>query len=228
MSNAVGKLSRPGIFLFSEFVIIVLGVVVALAFDNWNSSRQDEKTRSHLIRSLLSDLHEDRNDYEEFVSGSAMRWEAAKLIGRMASDKASLTPDDYGKAREALYQLGRTSRLETVESTFREMISLGSGSTIGDRSLRIRISHYYGLAQDRYDINEMIRPGILRYRASLEEVGVSYVDREFLDVDAVMQSDKALAIIRELGVWAKGAVELPKDLQAENAELIAALEEMAR
>jgi len=68
MSNVVGKLSNPSVFLAAEFVIIVLGVLVALSVDNWNQERQDNKTKSHLIESLLSDLREDKEDYNEFFA----------------------------------------------------------------------------------------------------------------------------------------------------------------
>jgi hypothetical protein len=103
------------------------------------------------------------------------------------------------------------------------MSSLGSGATIGDSDLRLRISYYYGLARDRSDINDLLAPGILRYRESLEELGISYVDHETIDVDAVLANRRTLAIVRELGRWADLS-NLTADLEAANADLIARLE----
>lgn len=224
MSNVVNKLAKPSVFLFSEFLIIVLGVLVALAVDNWRTERDNSEIRRHLIESLLSDLREDREDYKEFVDYSNLRKAAAELIGRMAEKNADFTSGEYEQARDALTALGSTARLETVESTFREMSALGTGATIGDSELRLKVSYYYGLARDRSDINDMLMPGILRYRESLEELGISYVDGNQIDVDAVLSSSKTLAVIRELGHWATGAGTLAADLQAENEELISHLE----
>ena len=224
MSNAVRKLSRPSVFLLSEFVIIVLGVLVALAVDGWNQERQNKDIRRHLIASLLSDLNEDKGDYQEFVDHSKERVVAANFIAQLDAGRSELTEDQYYQAREALRILGSTSRLETVDNTFREMTAMGTGATIGDAELRLRISHYYGLARDRSDINDLLMPGILRYRESLEDIGISYVDRQQIDVDAVIENKKALAIIRELGYWADLANLLATDIRAENAELIAILE----
>jgi len=225
MSGVIGKLSRPSVFLASEFVIIVLGVLVALAVDNWNLERQAANTRRHLVDSLLSDLREDRQDYAEFVADCVDRHAAANFITARAADSGEWTERDYEQARDAFRRLGSTSRLETVESTFREMSALGSAATFGDNQLRLKISYYYGLARDRSDLNDLMMPGILRYRASLEELGISYVDHRQIDVDTVMGSPRTLAIIRELGSWAKVG-GLVADLQQANEELIARLEQL--
>ena len=227
MSNVVGKLSKPSVFLASEFVIIVLGVLLALSVDNWNQERQDNKTKSHLIESLLSDLREDKEDYNEFFADCIARHAAANFIDERAADSLEWTDIEYEQARDALWMLGTTSRLETVESTFREMSALGSAATIGDNELRLKISYYYGLARDRSDLNDILLPAILRYRASLEEFGISFVDHQRIDVDAVMKSEKTLAIIRELGFWAN-VVLFATDLQEANADLISSLEALQK
>ena len=227
MSNVVGKLSKPSVFLASEFVIIVLGVLLALSVDNWNQERQDNKTKSHLIESLLSDLREDKEDYNEFFADCIARHAAANFIDERAADSLEWTDIEYEQARDALWTLGTTSRLETVESTFREMSALGSAATIGDNELRLKISYYYGLARDRSDLNDILLPAILRYRASLEEIGISFVDHQRIDVDAVMKGEKTLAIIRELGFWAN-VVLYATDLQEANADLISSLEALQK
>ena len=216
------KLLKPSVFLASEFVIIVLGVLVALAVDNWNETRKNDEIREHLVASLLNDLREDTEDYREFANDCETRARAAQIVLALANGESVV--DDTMPAGEALYQIGRTSRLETVESTFREMTARGTGTSIEDSTLRLEISHYYGLARDRSDINDALVPGILRYRAALEEVGISYVDRDDIDVDAVLRQPKVLAVIRELGVWATAASGLITDLRHANQQLIERLE----
>ncbi len=222
MTGVISKLSRPSVFLVSEFVIIVLGVLVALAVDNWNESRRNDAIRAHLIASLLSDLTEDKADYAEFSEDSRNRAEAARFLLRYANggqiDDTDLAPG------EALYSLGRTSRLETVENTFREMTARGTGISIADSKLRLEISYYYGLARDRADINDLLVPGILRYREYLEQQGASYVDRGSADVARLLQQPHLLANIRELERWAEIAVILVTDIQEANQRLINRLE----
>jgi len=227
MNEVIGKLSRPSVFLISEFLIIVLGVLVALAVDSWNESRKNDDIRAHLIASLLNDLGEDANDYREFSEDSQLRASSAQLILRFAAGEAVDSAGEDLAPGEALYLLGRTSRLETVESTFQEMTARGTGTSISDSELRIEISHYYGLARDRADINEMLMPAILRYRGYLEELGSSFADREDANVGLVLQQPHILANIRELGRGAQSAVRLTADLQAANETLTARLESLA-
>lgn len=226
MSEVISKLSKPSVFLFSEFIIIVLGVLVALAVDNWNESRRNDDIRAHLIASLLNDLGEDANDYLQFAADSAMRAKAAQLIlQHAAGESVDFAAEDLTPG-EALFLLGRTSRLETVESTFQEMTARGTGTSIADSELRIEIAHYYGLARDRGDINEALMPAMLRYRAYLEELGLSYVDRDAPDADHVLQQPHILAVVRELGLWAQTAVRLTADIQAANEKLTVRLQSL--
>ena len=119
MRRSIDDLSRRSTFLVSEFVIIVLGVLVALAVDNWRAERENDEVRDHLVDSLLSDLREDKEDYAEFVSDCEARYVAATFITSRVADRSAWTDEDYRQARDALRRLGSTSRLETVESTFR-------------------------------------------------------------------------------------------------------------
>ena len=220
MVDVENKGQRPTTFLVVEFLIIVLGVLVALAVDSWNTSRSDDEVRAHLIASLLTDLQEDQGDYAEFVASSVKRAQAARVISRTANGEPVAPGDQNMTINEALHLIARSSRLETVDITFREMTARGTGTTIEDTVLRLRISHYYGLANDRADINDLILPAMLRYRAYLEEVGMSYVDAANLDPDVILSQPKVLAVVRELGTWAEVAAALTEELQIENQELI--------
>ena len=42
------RFKSPIIFLASEFVVIVLGVLTVLAVDEWRSSREDARHQGHL------------------------------------------------------------------------------------------------------------------------------------------------------------------------------------
>jgi hypothetical protein len=224
MKYKIFKFPKPSAFLVSEFVIIVLGVLAALAVDGWNTARSNDEIKMHLVTSLLMDLRQDQEDYSEFVTDSIRRAEAANIIGRLANGEDVDLADENMTAAEALYYIARSSRLETVEVTFREMTASGSGTSIEDAVIRLTISYYYGLARDRADINDLILPAMLRYRAYLEEVGMSYVDKDDLDIDIILGQPKIMAVVRELGTWAAVAASLAEDLEEANRELILELE----
>ena len=47
-----------------EFIVIVLGVLVALAVDDWRDYRSDRVLEQHLIGRLAADLRADEADLE--------------------------------------------------------------------------------------------------------------------------------------------------------------------
>ena len=65
---------------FAELIIIVIGVLIALAVDEWRDNIQLEKQRSHILSTLLVDLEEDRKDYEDFNATSQRRSLAAQFL----------------------------------------------------------------------------------------------------------------------------------------------------
>ncbi len=220
MGSVINKLSAPAAFLATEFVIIVLGVLAAFAVDEWRDARAQDELRAHLIDGLISDLEEDAVDYAEFVDASRTRITAAEFLLSQADELQAGGSVDAVSVGDALFQIGRSPRLETVVSTFSEMTSSGSGAAIGDATLRIEISSYYGLARDRADINQTLLPGMLSYRRALEELGFSFVDRERITAEVVLRDRRILAIIRGIAYLAEVAVALGEDLGAANRALL--------
>ena len=57
----------PWIRAASEFVVIVVGVLMALTFDQWNADRQDRATELGYLTGLASDLRDDVTVYSEIL-----------------------------------------------------------------------------------------------------------------------------------------------------------------
>src|SRR5210317_372105 len=166
---------------FAELVIIVIGVLIALAVDEWRDNIQLEKQRNHILSSLLVDLEEDRKDYEDFNATSQRRSRAAQYLlsystaGDLESTGWTRSPG------EAIFQLAYSARIETTRSGFMEMISAGGRMAVYDDDLRSQILKYYSLATDRAAVNGFITPQTQRFNAALEAIGVSPSDRDAID-----------------------------------------------
>ena len=92
--------------------------------------------------------------------------------------------------------------------------------TIADNALRSEILRYYSFATDRSAVNDSIFPGIQRFHAALESIGVSYSDLNSVDAGIVFSSPTASALFRLLGNTAHFAVNYVEDLITANEELI--------
>jgi len=55
-------------FVIGEFVLVFLGILVALQVDNWNQNRKERKLERVLLAEMLSDLNGDLEDIEANTS----------------------------------------------------------------------------------------------------------------------------------------------------------------
>jgi hypothetical protein len=204
---------------FAELIIIVVGVLIALAVDEWRDNIQLEKQRSHILSTLLVDLEEDRRDYEDFTATSQRRSRAAQFLlsystgGDLESTGWTRSPG------EAIFQLAYSARVQTTRSGFMEMISTGGRMAVYDDDLRSQILKYYSLANDRAAVNGFITPQTQRFNAALEAIGVSPADRDAIDAQFVMANPTASALVRTLGETAVFSSLYIEDLVAANHKL---------
>ena len=225
LARSLRKKAGP---LLTEVLIIVAGVLIALAVDEWRDELAVRQQEQHVLRSLLVDLEEDYYDFRDFVATAQRRARAADFLLAYAADEdvADLAWD--GTPQEAIFQLAVTSRLQPTRSAFDEMNATGAGRALHDRELVSAIARYYSLAQDRSSVNELILPEKQRFRVALEQLGMSYADRERIDVDRVLSDPTALALIRSLRSMAAFAPEYCNDLIEQQEEVIAAIRSAIR
>jgi hypothetical protein len=224
MENVKDTVRRQSTFLFWEFVVIVLGVLSALAVDQWREEQALKEQKRYVLTSLLTDLKEDNEDYSHFVKFTRMRAEAAAYLDKLASGLAPDLPAQFQNAGEALGFIALSTRLQTTRSAIEEIASTGGRSAIANYELRTRILRYYALATDRSAINQFIEPQLQRYQAALEQIGVSYSDGAEINVAEVLTNREVHALVRSIGQTAEFAPLYCQELIELNEELIVDVE----
>ncbi len=217
-------LRKQSLYLLSEFVIIVLGVLVALAVDEWRDESAMDQRRQHVLASLLVDLRDDQIDLRSFVKSAQQRHEIVKQLTSGPVPEHIQWRNSQMSLGEGLFRVGLSDRLQTHRGAFQETSSTGSRMVVENDELRIRILQYYALATDRARVNDFIAPELSRYHQALENIGISYADRDAIDVAKVLDDPIALAIIKNIGETAHFVQFYCSDLIEANSELIAALE----
>ena len=190
--------------LASEFVVIVLGVLVALAVADWRQSRADRQLEAYLIARLSDDLAADLELARLWTA--RRQWVLSALLSDL-SDAATdaqpfVEPPDSIlnplRVRELLESQGRVggptfevwdpvrAPLFTFEDTppefdvsddaFQEIVVSGALQTLRDQSLRVELLRYYRTVAD-YAENARRQA---EYQARLDEalgwVGVAVGD----------------------------------------------------
>lgn len=158
--------------LAAEFGVIVIGVLAALAVDDWRQSRDDKATERYILQGILSDLERDRGDIESAVNTAMVRASAAdkllSLIDHPATGIIELTPwtsdpgdldqkqvfdkslERYpadslsvGDAYRMLVATASMQRVNVSSATYTEASASGEMDTVQDTELRAELAQYY-------------------------------------------------------------------------------------
>lgn len=141
-----------------EFVVIVLGVLVALAVDEWRGELSDRALEQQYLDRLESDLALGRISLDTMSLQLAGAASNADLLEPYLSGRTGL-PADTPTVVAALYRasrsLVRTSALP--RSTFLELQATGRIGLIRSVPVRAAVQDYY-TAVDRADLNLDLLP----------------------------------------------------------------------
>ncbi|MDH3208568.1 MAG: hypothetical protein OEO79_18355 [Gemmatimonadota bacterium] len=160
----------------TEFLVVMVGILAALAVDDWRQARSDRALEVHLLTSLLADLEDDRGDAElqvRLVEGhrNAVNHLLA-LSGHPLAAKGEVYPDTPEAINQSLGTLWNIAELQVFDPTYTEMLSTGSIRLIGDPVLRREIAKYYQAAEQWLSVplrQVDPRPDLIR---ALAEVGI--------------------------------------------------------
>lgn len=134
-----------------EFLVVVVGILAALAVDDWQQSRSDRALEEHLLTSLADDLADDRRDAELQVQ--LVRAQQDAIDHLLAVTQHPLAPVDRQLSsspediNESLATLLNYAELQVFDATYTEMIATGSVRVIRNAALRRQIASYYQTAE---------------------------------------------------------------------------------
>jgi len=126
--------------LATEFVVIVLGVLIALAVDEWVDGIDDRAAERTYLAGLRADLVRDSASHAAMADGWSRSAEYGEtLLGVVQGQQLPNTVSLLFLVREA----GNVSIPQTAAATYEDLVSSGKLSLIEDMELRIAITEYY-------------------------------------------------------------------------------------
>ena len=75
-----GKTGKYLKYAIGEIVLVVIGILIALAINNWNEKRKNKLTESEYYCKLLDDFKLDRQNIEELYKESEYKIETSKRL----------------------------------------------------------------------------------------------------------------------------------------------------
>lgn len=128
--------------LVAEFLVIVIGVLAALAVESWRESVSERRLGREHLENLVADLSEDSAMLAVMDVGLRRKREALTVLRAVAAGGADLAPDSIATllAPSAVYGW----RIPAARNAaYEEIMSTAGLRLIGDRALRGQIVAYY-------------------------------------------------------------------------------------
>ncbi len=136
-----GKLSSYLAYAFGEIVLVVIGILLALQINNWNTQLRELRQEKSFYADVLDDLEKDRNELIRMKSFQDNRIKNARwLLARVRNPEQQLTGDEFGLHSEPLYY-GPISI--SYSSSFDAARSAGAFSGFTHKELLHSLTQYY-------------------------------------------------------------------------------------
>jgi hypothetical protein len=130
-------------YAVGELFIVVAGVLVALAIDQWNDERLEQREVDNILQHLLIDLQADVDGLQLMVGHVEDKLQSLRRLksvfdsGQRPEDGTQFLQDiivgaDFG-----------WNQSKPVDTTYQEVLSSGQFGLIRDADLRSTISRYY-------------------------------------------------------------------------------------
>lgn len=155
----------------SELIVIVLGVLIALAADRWMEGVRESRDEGRYLTRIAADLDLTIAELEIVLPRMERGLEAARILSY--PEAASLSPDSIVSLYVAVGHTGAGRSQLGTDVAFRELVASGGLNLLSDVSLRGELSEFYlnfedlvtGIAEaERLDVTVAELTGSLPYR----------------------------------------------------------------
>lgn len=129
--------------VFVELVLLVLGIVLALAVNNWMEDRRDASRERQYLELIIRDLDRDQRALAEFATFEEAQAKVGVAAYRALARGPAVPEDERESISQALSQLTATRPLWLTRVTYSDLTSTGNIRLIRSAALRDRIVSLY-------------------------------------------------------------------------------------
>jgi hypothetical protein len=125
--------------LATEFAVIVLGVLVALALESYWEDRQERRLELEYLQRLVSDFHDDYLRIENARKATQVQHQHIENALEILDDGTRISPDDL----LSVFMASRSVWSREIGATFQELFGTGQLRLVRNGELRNRLVDFY-------------------------------------------------------------------------------------
>jgi hypothetical protein len=138
---ATALLDRRWVTLFAELVLIVAGILIALAIDGWVQNQRDRETEVVYLLLLSEDLVQIEESLQDYVDFETANTELAASAYEAIAERN--LPGDADQIRALLSGMGTRRTLSIDSAAYTDLLSTGNLQLIASQDLRQKIVQYF-------------------------------------------------------------------------------------
>jgi len=222
-AGEAGKFSRYLIYAIGEIILVVVGILIALAINNWNDKNNLENKETTLLIEMKSNLESDLE---------GLKWDINKNEKLLKANQIVLNSLNNGVYNDSLKKYYSQIKGNTVfvknTSAFKNLESLGL-NTVKNDSLRIKITRLYSEKYEYIRYIEQVRDEKFQYEQITPQITkhlrISSGDLyEPINVEELSRDNEFKSIIQLNSDLRFYIIKVYKDIQKMITELIKAID----
>ena len=161
-----GKTSRYIKYAIGEIILVVIGILIALAVNNWNQQKKDRRLGKDLIGRIHADLVQDTLYFRQTIQQNKLLREDIKdLLSRLYQGVNSIEQVQemsrvYDKALDQVFLIN--------DNTYKSMISSGTLGLIENQKLKEDIIDLYSDYDQKKELLTAINQWMLGVATTLD------------------------------------------------------------
>jgi hypothetical protein len=156
MENKTSKYFK---YAIGEIILVVIGILIALQINNWNTERKEQADLNNYLQNIVANLESDKLQIEEMLSfRDSTKLYSQKII--KASQNKSISTADFLLLTHEKYNVFYDVYLEINPSGFEALKNSGFIAKIQGAKIEKLINDYYlianSIAKQEKSLNDFI------------------------------------------------------------------------
>jgi hypothetical protein len=140
LNNGNSKLYM--IYAVGEIMLVVIGILLALQIDNWNTNKQESKELHNYLRNIQNNLRADLIALEEIKVFRDSSFAYSQNYLRIAN-KDEITIDDFNTVENSSYKVYFDQYFKPRKSGFESLKNSGYIGKLNGTEIEVTLNDYY-------------------------------------------------------------------------------------
>ena len=135
------KFSKYLIYAIGEIVLVVIGILIAISINNWNSDKKDRQHEQKVLLNILKDINQDKQEVERDIKATEFYISLLdSLIVGLTSNLSNYNTEQFVRHTK---RFPVHNMFHNYQGAYKQSISTGDLGLIISDTLRNRILEYY-------------------------------------------------------------------------------------